>query len=107
MDNIKDQKENLLKAVQALPSDKLADLCEYYSTSESAESLARRLYADAKESAEGAKDIADRKCYGYGEVGYYIEEDAKEVQEECAELYKPFKRLAHAYFDIITDLANS
>lgn len=107
MENIQYQKERLLSAIKELPSIKLTDLCEYYSTSETAEALARQLYADAKESAEQAKDIADRRGYGYGEVGYYIAEDAKELGEEAPTLEKPFKRLANAYFDIITDLANS
>jgi hypothetical protein len=63
------------------------------------ESLIRRTKSDA----QGIIDYADKKGYGYGEIGYYLNEAVDDFAEDTPELKREYDNLLNAYFEFLTD----
>jgi hypothetical protein len=91
-------KQKFLDAFKALPEDRRKEVGVYYSTSSG-----MGIVVKAKEDAQRVIDYADRRGYGYGEVGYNLDEAVKDFAEECPELEKEYDALVFGYFDLLTE----
>lgn len=99
MENIEQYKEELHAAYAKLSRERMTDLEVYYDT----KYVAPRMIRDARASAQDVIDYADRHDYGYGEVGYNLNEDLKDFSEEVPELEKQWERIQHAYFNYLVE----
>lgn len=102
MEDIKNYKEDLIQACMGLEKSRQEDAMAYYDRS-SIESVAILLVSDARREAESVKRYADNRGYGYGEVGYNLNERVDDLAEEFPELKEYFSRLIHAYFSFFTE----
>jgi len=99
MENINNAKENFINKFNSLSDDRKADILAYNDIRQ-IDTLFREIKADA----QSIIDYADRKCYGYGEVGYNLNELVKDFTEETPELEKEYKRLLNAYFNHLIEV---
>lgn len=102
MEEIRELKIELEKAFLALPEKRKTELKEFYSNS-SDQAFIAGIGRDTKEDAQNVIDYADRHCYGYGEVGYNLDECVKDFAENVPELQREYERLLYAYFDFLTE----
>lgn len=102
MENINDYKEELAKKFFDLPMERQQEIAKFYERTQPG--LPRYLIIRAKEEAQSVIDYADRKGYGYGEVGYNINEEIKDFAEDTPELEKEYKHLINAYFDLLVEV---
>ncbi len=102
MENIKESKNEFSMSFKALPEQRQADIIAYYDKS-TAESAINEIIRCAKYRAEAIMQYADNRGYGYGEVGYNLNEEINDFIEEVPELKRQYKRLLYAYFDFITE----
>lgn len=102
MENITQYKNELVQAYMMLSESRRQELKDFYSNSTDM-AFTSSIFRDAKESAQSVINFADRRGYGYGEVGYNLNENVAEFAEDVPELEKQYKRLQRAYFEFLTE----
>lgn len=98
MENLKEEKVLFEESFNSLPQERQEEILKYYSIGG-----VNSLMAKAKREAQGVMDYADKKGYGYGEVGYHLDEEITEFAEETPELKSNYNSLLNAYFDVLTE----
>lgn len=91
-------KQQFHKAFNALPEERQKEILRFYGFSSSTP-----FQYKAKSEAERVIDYADRKGYGYGEVGYNLNEEVNDFAEEVPELKRQYKSLLYGYFDMLVE----
>lgn len=100
-----EQKQDLVDAFNKLPTDRQGEICEFYETKP--QWIGQTLARLAKAEAQSAIDYADRHDYGYGEVGYNINESVKDFAEDVPELENEYKHLVRDYFNLLVEAKES
>lgn len=91
-------KQEFHKAFNALPKERQNEIFAFFGLSSS-----MGFQLKAKREAERVIDYADRKGYGYGEVGYNLNEEVNDFAEEVPELKRQYKSLLYGYFDMLVE----
>lgn len=105
MDTIKEYKKELIDAYEALPDERRAEIVKFYDRGGDTGAI-MAMTEHARSGAQGVIHYADYKGYGYGEVGFNINEDIKEFAEDVPELEREYKHLINAYFSFYTESKN-
>ena len=95
---MEEYKKDFEEKFNSLPEERKSEILTFYDFRSPVQFI--RL---AKEKAQDIIDYADKKGYGYGEVGYNINEDIKDFAEDAPELEKEYKRLINGYFDLLVE----
>lgn len=106
MNAINELKESLIGKYNSLTDERKKELREYFDKSHDV-SVQNEIIRDTKENAQDVIDYADRQGYGYGEVGYNLNEIVKDFAEDVPELEKEYKRLQSAYFNLLIEAKES
>lgn len=83
----------------SLPEGRRLEIASFHSTS----GFVRYAIRLAKEEAQRVIDYADRRGYGYGEVGYNLNEEVKDFAKDVPELEREYKHLLNGYFDLLVE----
>lgn len=105
METINECKDNLIAKFYTLPETRQGEIQEFYGCL-SGDTTTRTIIKDAKMNADSVIEYADRKGYGYGEVGFNLNEAVKDFAEDVPELEKEYKRLLRAYFEFLIETKN-
>ncbi len=98
MENLTQCKESFVKAFEALPVKRQKAILKWFDIGS-----INRLMSDIKEEAESNIEYADRHGYGYGEMGYYLNEAKKDFAEDTPELESVYDDLLEAYYDYLCE----
>lgn len=98
MENIKELKKDFEDKFNSLSEDRQKEILKFYGVY-SVFSLMNR----AKDEAQSNIDFADRKGYGYGEMGYHLNEDVEDFAEDVPELKYEYSNLLNGYFELLIE----
>ena len=106
MKTLQENKEEIKQIIEAMPEDKMKELCSFYEVSQNSEALSSYFNRMARDFARNTKQNADYKDYGQGECRYYFKEFQEELLEDTEDegLSKVCSKLSSGYFDYLYEV---